>query len=637
MSARTPTDDAATSLTTHEELIASERRFRTMAETMHQLVLTLDAEGEVDYCNRRWLQQVGVTLDDLRDQSWMSIVHPHDRTATAAAWAHAVKTGEILELELRLPALDKKYRWFLCSALPEFDASGRTRSWVFTFTDIHDTKIQTRNDRLLARSAELLGLSLEYKMHLPEILQLLIPQFADLAAVYVFGNDSAELVATTGGDMKLEEFPIAHFQKTGLSEIHKLEGTSDMHPIRTGFLRPLKARGHTIGCMIVGYAHDRMPEKDDLEAIDHLCTQLASVIDTSTLFEALQHELRERKKAESEVREREHHLRVTTEAMPQIVWGANAKGEIDYLNHRWYELTGHKLQDLAGDWNEYLHEDDCDRAAKAWFASVRTGEIYEFEFRLKRWIDQAYLWHLARAVPIREANGSVSRWIGTITNIDDKRRSEEQTAFLAEASRILLDCLDQGSIIQRVRDFIVPRYADWISLDLVDDSGESSRVLSFHHIAEKEALLRRVYDEFPSPKNALYGYPRVLKTGRSQLFTPTAPGVLESTARSEEHRNILIASDMRSTMCVPLITRGRVIGCLTAAVTEKRRVFDQRDLLLIEDLALRIATTLDNAHLLAEAQRQLQMRREAESRAQAGWRQDELTKWISESTSEQRV
>jgi PAS domain S-box-containing protein len=626
----------------------SERRFRTMAETMHQLVITVDAEGTAEYCNRRWIQQTQIDASQLARSSWTTVVHPDDRLAVEEAWSHSLKTGETFERELRIVGLDKEKRWYICRGLPELDEWGRRLSWVLTFTDIHSAKTRTRNDILLARAGELLSSSLEYQEHLPGVLNLLIPEFADFVQIDLVSQGvSIDSSIRSHDAVRLPDATVRQVISTGLSMITdvgsintaliKTSNGAEKH-LQTCVIIPLSARGHVVGCLTAGYVHGREREGDKVEALHLLGDRLASSIDNAQLYTDAQRELTERKRAERELRESEQKLRATMESMPQIVWSANAEGTLDYLNHQWYDLTGQKPEETAIEWTEYLHDEDRERVHRAWTASVRTAEVFEFEFRLRADrrrspMDHLHLWYLARAIPVYDPSGRVQRWIGTFTNIDDKRRGEEQSRFLAEASQILLNCLDEGAVIQRVGEFIVPAYADWLSLDLVDDSGEPRRVLSIHHDPEKAEKLKRVHERFPSPKASLYGYPRVLKTGRSQLISPLTQGVIDNAAKTPEHREILLESGMRSLMCVPLLTRGRVIGCMTAAITEKRRVFDQRDLLLIEDLALRIAATLDNVQLLSDTQREVVRRREAEEKAREATAQAESARQLTEDIS----
>jgi PAS domain S-box-containing protein len=112
--------------------------------------------------------------------------------------------------------------------------------------------------------------------------------------------------------------------------------------------------------------------------------------------------------------------------IPQFVWSSTSRGEIDYFNDRWYEFTGMSREvNLSRGWLESLHPDDIERTEERWRHSIATGEAFEMTHRHRRVGDGAYRWFIDRAVPIRGADGGVTRWFGTATDIEDQQRQAE--------------------------------------------------------------------------------------------------------------------------------------------------------------------------------------------------------------------
>ena len=127
--------------------------------------------------------------------------------------------------------------------------------------------------------------------------------------------------------------------------------------------------------------------------------------------------------AERALRRSEAQFRSLTEAMPNHVWTATPGGALDWFNTRVYDYSGATPGELDGEgWASIVHPDDRERAAGTWSRALSEGRPYETEFRLRR-ADGAYRWHLARAVPIREPDGTPSKWIGTNTDIDDQKQA----------------------------------------------------------------------------------------------------------------------------------------------------------------------------------------------------------------------
>ncbi|WP_146144858.1 sensor histidine kinase [Phreatobacter cathodiphilus] len=128
---------------------------------------------------------------------------------------------------------------------------------------------------------------------------------------------------------------------------------------------------------------------------------------------------------DAELKESERRFQTIADAMPQLVWSTLPDGYHDYFNERWYEFTGTAPgSTMGGIWNDLLHPDDQERAAKRWAQSLETGEPYEIEYRFKS-ADGGYRWFIGRAVPMRDATGRIERWFGTCTDIHDKKLVEE--------------------------------------------------------------------------------------------------------------------------------------------------------------------------------------------------------------------
>ncbi len=124
------------------------------------------------------------------------------------------------------------------------------------------------------------------------------------------------------------------------------------------------------------------------------------------------------------------------DTMPQIVWAANVEGVADYYNRQWYDFTGLAPGTVGNErWGQIVHPEDLKPMMNVWGAAMRSGETYEMECRLRR-VDGVYRWFLARARPVRNADGRIERWFGTSTDITE--RKEAETAFAATAERLRL-------------------------------------------------------------------------------------------------------------------------------------------------------------------------------------------------------
>lgn len=154
---------------------------------------------------------------------------------------------------------------------------------------------------------------------------------------------------------------------------------------------------------------------------------------------AAQIDITKRMKAERALRESEAMFRTMANAMPQIVWSTLPDGYQDYFNDQWYEFTGAAPGSTVGnDWVALFHPDDRERTGKIWQHSLETGEPYEIEYRILHHSGQ-YRWTLGRALPVRDEQGKIVRWMGTCTDIHEHKTIQDALAQSEEKFRLLYE------------------------------------------------------------------------------------------------------------------------------------------------------------------------------------------------------
>jgi PAS domain S-box-containing protein len=162
------------------------------------------------------------------------------------------------------------------------------------------------------------------------------------------------------------------------------------------------------------------------------------------------------KQAEEALTESEDHYRNAVELNPQIPWTAEPDGLILAASRRWEALTGLTVQESLGtNWIKALHPDDVLPTLKAWEKSLRTGELLDIQYRIRR-PDGAPRWMRARGAPRRNEEGKIIRWYGTLEDVDDLKKSEEalrrsearlQTVFSSVPVGILITDAPDGRIV----------------------------------------------------------------------------------------------------------------------------------------------------------------------------------------------
>jgi PAS domain S-box-containing protein len=140
--------------------------------------------------------------------------------------------------------------------------------------------------------------------------------------------------------------------------------------------------------------------------------------------------------------------RLIAESIPHVIWMTRPDGSLQFLNRRGAEYIGIGPEN-AYDWNwvSFVHPDDVERTVSAWRRAAGTGAPFEEEFRLCR-ADGQYRWQASRAMPVRAADDSIVKWIGTLSDIEDQKQSEDRLLGAqrnAEQERALLETVLQAA------------------------------------------------------------------------------------------------------------------------------------------------------------------------------------------------
>jgi signal transduction histidine kinase len=188
--------------------------------------------------------------------------------------------------------------------------------------------------------------------------------------------------------------------------------------------------------------------------------------------------------------------------------------------------------------------------------------------------------------------------------------AQRREAFLAEASNVLSTSLDYSTTLENLSRLVVPRIADWCTIDLFDESGTLSTVALAHATPECEAVLLRMRDTF-SPTSLPELPPRhVLRYREPTLIDNVPNGFWEDSATSPQHVALLKQLESTSLMVIPLFVRDRTLGVMIFGASRGSAAFDREDFGLAIDLGYRAALAVDNSQLYNSAQEILRLQEE---------------------------
>lgn len=172
--------------------------------------------------------------------------------------------------------------------------------------------------------------------------------------------------------------------------------------------------------------------------------------DVSDRVHLLERERAARRDAETN----ELHYRTLAGTIPQQVWTATPDGALDFVNQRAVEYFGRPSAEVVGaGWQSVVHPDDLPEVVERWQRSLATGDEYEVEFRLRRH-DGLYRWHLGRAIPVRDAAGTVLRWLGTNTDIDETKGMLSLMSTQVDVAHLLINARSLDEVAEAVLETV---------------------------------------------------------------------------------------------------------------------------------------------------------------------------------------
>ena len=541
-----------------------------LLESVPQLIWISDAAGAVNYVNSRWCAFTGLTLAQSIDAGWFAAVDPRTVDGVRTAWDAAVRDAHgTFESRQRLRRADGALVWFVSRATPLVGADGAATGWIGTHTDI---------------SAEV------------DIEDALTASEERYRRILDTAQEGIWIVDIDGRTRYVNE-RLCHMLGYSADELYDTPFVDYLHPTfisgaLDGFARRVSGDpGQT------EYRYSRR-DGDDLWA-NVASSPLRDAEGKPNGALAMLSDVTERKEMELRLATAAAEYRSLAEATPQIVWTANALGELDYVNARWSEFSGNSFgQAQQWGWLRIVHPDDAAAFLTHWRSTVASGEVFEGTVRLRR-ADDAFRWHVVRAQQLVTPSGA-TRWFGTMTDIDDERRSARHLDIVARTSSILSGSFDRTELLDGLATLIISQLARYVLIAMLDEDGHLTVVGSAHREAAFDRELRTLRGTRPLLPELEAA--AALRISNCVTFTGTIGDLQNPLLVQPEFRTLLLAAGAGSFVCAPLHARGSTIGVILAYATPGG-AFTGAELAIFTEIAERAGVALENAALYARESR----------------------------------
>ena len=398
-----------------DALLKSEQEFRTLAEAMPQIVWATRPDGWNIYFNQQWVDYTGLTLDESYGHGWNIPFHPDDRQRAWDAWQRATQHDEPYLLECRLRRADGVYRWWLIHGTPMRGANGEIQKWFGTCTDIEERK----QAEVALRESE-------------ERLRLLGDNLPD-SAVYQYVHEA-------DGSVRFLYFSAGVERLNGVSVADVLRDAGTLHrqspPEYIERLVEAEARSHRD---LSDFDMELPMRRPDGEVRwMRLYSRPRRSADGRTIWDGVQTDITERKRAEDALRERERLLQDVIDGSPSPIFLKDRDGRFIAVNASLERLLGIPREEIKG-------KTDYDIASKEtadhWRAHdtkvMAAGKAIQVEEVAD--LQDGHHIFLANKFPLVDAAGQVYG-VGAISHdITERKKAEEalqQAKEAAEAANV---------------------------------------------------------------------------------------------------------------------------------------------------------------------------------------------------------
>jgi PAS domain S-box-containing protein len=581
-----------------------------------------------------------IIAEDIAETAWLTPEHrsAHAAEGTRSMMALALRYGErvlgTLAFYYRQP------RRFMEAEKSSALLLANLAAAAIGTAELYQAQRRRAEDQsFVARASELLASSLDYETTLSNLAALAVPRFADWCAIDVVGENGTiqRLTVAHTDPAKVrwahdlaEQYPPDPNAPYGVPNVIRTQQPELLKDIPPELLRsatidtpelydilqelglkssmcvPLIARDRALGAItFVSAESGRRYDESDLATAQDLARRAAISVDNARLF-------REAQGARHQAQESLAVVDAVFAAAPvglafmdtnfryvrvnDALAAMNAVPAAEHFGRTLRDVLGDDLADEI----EPLHRQVLETGEPILDLHIERGRPTEPR-ETRNWLVSYY--------PVLDVDDNKIGVGVVITDVSEREharaaaeRSGARLAVLAEASQTLASTLDYESTLASLASLLVPRFADWYAVDILDDDGIFRRLAVVHADPTKSKWAEKSRDLYPPDLQEAEGTGRAARTGEAVLYRTISDELLASSTKDSSHYEILHELGMESAMVVPLTAAGRTFGGLMLVSSDPSRLYNEDDLEFAKHLGRRAAVAVDNARLYRAAE-----------------------------------
>jgi PAS domain S-box-containing protein len=518
---------------------------------------------------------------------WLTIVHPEDREQAARTAAATFASGEIGINQFRWMRKDGSAVWVEAHSVALKDEAGRAVGMRGVTMDITERK---EAGEALRRSEERYRAFIEQSSEPIWRCEMGAPIPVNLPA-----EEQIELIYASGYLAECNDVMARMYGYSTASELigTRLEDLLPRTPANLEYLRDAVRSGYRL--------LERESQELDREGrTKYFLNNLVGIVEGGALRRVwgMQRDITERKRVEEELRRWEQ---IFQHAGWGVAMAEPESGTLQIVNPAFARMHGQTVEEMLGTTiAETFAAESREQLAEHVRAVHEKGHhIYESVHVRK---DGTHFPVLADVTAFKDEAGKVLYRAANIQDITERKRAEQVERFLGDATTMFASSLDYELTLKSAARLAVPYMADFCLVHMLEDDNTIRRMIVAHEDPVREENWREMQRRFPLDLNTPHTIAKVLRTGQPEMFSDISEELMQTVIRNTAEIRMLQEFDIKSSMIVPLIARGRTIGTLTFISSESARRYGEDDLALATELARRAALAIDNARLYRRAQ-----------------------------------
>ena len=507
----------------------NEKRFRELIDSLPQLFWTCTVDGPCDYLSKQWVEYTGIPESEQLGYGWLEQLHPEDKERTVSEWMEKVKAGDSFDIEFRIRRKDGVYHWYKTRAVPMRDAEGNIIKWFGSNTDFNEIKKAEEQLRKLNRIYSLLSdinqaivrtrkpnelfakvckIAVEQGGFGMAWIGLIDESSQKLRVIAQAGRNNGylEQIDITLNGKPLSYCPIDSALRNGEHVICNIIKNEEMaqcqkityeHGFRSSASFPLKVSNIRKGVLTFYSDETDFFDERELKLLDELA------LDVSFAMEYAEKEAG-RKQTEETLKESEERFRIAAETSNDVMYEWDLRQSVKWFG-KIDEMLGYNQDEFPRTLDGLgasVHPEDWVRVMAAVQAHLEGRAPYAEEYRAIR-KDGSFRWWSARGAVSRTPDGRPIRWIGTVTDITERKKAEHELQEREARYKTLVENIPQ-KILMKSKDY------RWISINenLARDFG--IRPEEVVGKLDHELFSRELADKYHADDV------RILKTGKTE-------------------------------------------------------------------------------------------------------------------------